>query len=995
MGFTKRLAALLLLTLAASCGSSGGDNGSGAGYNAGAAFGVVKLVSHSPQQDAVQVALDGVLQLEFDADMALETFADQDTWLRKKDSATDVPVTFTRGSNGRVACTPDSELDAETDYVFQLSALTSDLSGRILDVTTSIAFRTFDDTPPTVLSFDVASGAVSVSRTEPLTLQFNEVIDNTSITPESLYLRDVFGGRYAANATVAEQAIVLDPYSDLPGDRQMTLVVTTAVADRAGNRVATIFQSNFRTAADSTPPNVVGAWPELNESDVSPKVQPTFTFDESMDPATVEAVSLLFQDEFGSIIPFAIEATTDQRTLRVRPTVTLQENRSYTLAFLLGGAAATDVSGNSLSSTKARTFTTGTDSAAPQVVASSPTSGEGRVPGALVASVQYNEDLDPDWVHEGTVELLAAGKPWPAVIELIALRTIEVTPVLALPPATDCTLTIRGGQVGLHDPAGNVPPADHAIEFTTSADEELPEAMILPPDGSSSIALGSHISIVFDAPMDASTLTPATIQVRDAADAAVAGQLELNADNRVVTFTPSGQLLANADYSVRILSGNGGARRASGNWFDRDQESRFRTGPVLDGIPPAVSATINGIPIARREGLVVPPSGFSIDVNATDSSSQWTDMGSVEIQLTGGFGPTSQELLAAATIGYSSLVVIVPEDTPLAVGKWNMTVRVSDLSGNVGQSTSVAFEVDDPSGGSLPFERTQVVWIRTDLDRDGNGRRDFADDMLRLGFASEDDPIGSNAWLESVVVSGVLAKANSLYKRGSRGEPLDEGSVQLRLTPREPIALPHMQMALGGLDPEGDRNRAYGAESTGVLGRAYYDYRNGDPAERNTGTSPGLGVFPAEMWLYQTNIHNQVYPSFQTLFASKFLPICPAMGGTPAGSHPLDATVLTPTFDYESANSSERARWNTVMAAADDWVAVIGVIMAHEIGHSVGLVAPGAMPNGLFGDSSLHDTYASAAEVMAPSVGYEAMSSLEYEFRDIDLAYLRQRVLLR
>ena len=53
------------------------------------------------------------------------------------------------------------------------------------------------------------------------------------------------------------------------------------------------------------------------------------------------------------------------------------------------------------------------------------------------------------------------------------------------------------------------------------------------------------------------------------------------------------------------------------------------------------------------------------------------------------------------------------------------------------------------------------------------------------------------------------------------------------------------------------------------------------------------------------------------------------------------------------------------------------------------------MPNGLFGDSSLHDTYASAAEVMAASVGYEAMTSLDYQFRDIDLAYLRQRILLR
>jgi hypothetical protein len=204
-----------------------------------------------------------------------------------------------------------------------------------------------------------------------------------------------------------------------------------------------------------------------------------------------------------------------------------------------------------------------------------------------------------------------------------------------------------------------------------------------------------------------------------------------------------------------------------------------------------------------------------------------------------------------------------------------------------------------------------------------------------------------------------------------------------------------MQMALGGFDPEGNDRRVYGDDSTGVLGRAFFDHRNANTSERNTGTSPGLGVFPGEMWLYQTGIHIQVWPSYQTVFAQRFRPLCPDMGGTPAGSHQHDAVVLSAAFDYGTASSGQRARWLTLMQAADDWASVMGIILAHEVGHSVGLVAPGNAPSGLFGDSSLHDSYAGATEVMAPSVGYEAMISLDYEFRDIDLAYLRQRILLR
>ena len=994
MGKRTRLAAAALCGIAAACGGGGGG-GAGSGFDPGALFGVVRLLDHAPGDLAVQVPLEAVIELTFDADMAIETFADEDTWLRVEGSADDVPCTFTRGANGRVACRPEAALAPETDYVFQLSALTSDLNGRILDVTTRFAFRTFDATPPSVVGLDVPNGATGVGRTRAFTLTFDEVIDRASITEQTLYLRDSFGGRFRADYTVDGPDVVVAPHADLPGDRQFFVVATTALTDRAGNRLPTSYQTSFRTESDGQPPAVTTTWPALHQTGVSPLGQPTYTFSESMDPATVEPASLLFQDEFGSLVPFAIDASRDQRTLRVRPTTPLEPNRRYTLAFLLGPAAATDVSGNGLSGTQALSFTTGVDQTPPAMVLSSPAAGESRVPGILVAEVAFDEPLDPDRVDEATVELSVGGQPWATVVELVGDRTVRATPILTLPIDTQCTLTVLGGQDGVRDLAGNPPPADTTIPFTTSSDADLPQAMILPPDGAVEIARSSRVAVVFDAPMDPATLTASTILVTDDFGAPLPGELSVRADARSVLFTPATALQPETYYRVRVVGGNAGARRQTGNWFDADRTARFRTGQQSDGVPPTVRATINAIPAARQSGLVVPPSGFTVDVDTDDPGAQWVDMGSIEVVFAGGVGPDAASLRATAVVGYDSFVVDVPADAPLTAGGWTLTVRARDLSGNVGTSSPLAFEVDQPTARALPFERTQIVWVRTDLDRDGNGRPDFGDDMLRLGFATAGDPAGTNAWMERVVRDGVLAKCNRLYGRGDRGEPIGRASVPVRFSTRQPIALPHMQMALGGLDPEGDRNRAYGADSTGVLGRAYYDYRNGDLSERNTATSPGLGVFPAEMWLYQTSIHVQVYPSFQTVFASRFLAICPDIGATPAGSHPLDATVLRPEFDYENASTAARARWNTVMNAADDWASVMGVILAHEVGHSVGLVAPGAMPTGLFGDSSLHDTYAGAAEVMAPSVGYEAMITLDYAFRDVDLAYLRQRLLLR
>jgi hypothetical protein len=320
---------------------------------------------------------------------------------------------------------------------------------------------------------------------------------------------------------------------------------------------------------------------------------------------------------------------------------------------------------------------------------------------------------------------------------------------------------------------------------------------------------------------------------------------------------------------------------------------------------------------------------------------------------------------------------------------------VADLSGNTGTSASLLFHVDQPSDAQLPFERTQIVWLRTDLDRNGNGRADFLDDLVRLGLAAAGDPAGTNGRMQQLVLDSVLARAYALIGRGPRGEMLSQDAVRLRYTLRQPIAVAPMQIALGGFDPDGDRTRTYGADSTGVLGRALYDRCNSHVNEINTSLSPGLGVFPGEMFLYQGRIHLQVYPSFVTLFAQRFLPLCPDMGGVPVGTHALDAAVLADGFDFATATSQQRARYSTIMAAIDDWSRVVGIILAHEVGHTTGLVAPGPSPTGLYGDSTLHDGNSTVAEVMAAAVGYEAMVTLPYHFRDIDLSYLRQRTLLR
>jgi len=995
---TSKPATWAIALLLASCGSGGGDSAAPAspGATNAASIGTVHLVDHEPANGAVQVDPAAVIVLRFDARMAIESFGDADTWLRAAGAAAPVAGTFELSSHNRVYFRPQAPLQLETDYTFQLSALTCDEDGRILDQEVRFAFRTLDTTPPTLIGIDVAAGAIGVARDRAFRLQFHERLAPASVMATTLFVSDAFGVRYKANLACDGDAVVLDPTAELPGDRQFLLVATTGLRDLAGNALASASSTPFHTAPDVDAPAVVDTWPAPGQLAVSPRAQPHIFFDESMDPTTVDSTSLGFIDEFGAIVPFTVAASDDQRTLYLVPSAPLVADRGYTLAFALGESAATDVSGNALAATQPHSFRTGVDDVAPAVTASEPADGSDRVPSDVVTTVTFDEALDPAWLDERTVELLVAGEAWETLVEATTPVSVRVTPLVPLPLRASCQLRFRGGHEGVRDLHGNLLAADLEIGFTTSDDAGTPTAMILPPNGAIHVAVNAQVAIAFDAPMDPNTLHAGTLAVTDDDGVAVPGSWQAAASARGVRFTPSQPFPAGAWRRVVVRAGQDGVRRASGNWLRADTTSRFRIGASVDLAAPTVTCTVNGVAAARKQGLTLPPSGFTIDFDANDAAGGHIDVASAQILLDGpGTPPDAAALLREGVLGRDFARLVAPSSTRLAGGDWTLRVRVSDLAGNFGESAALAFHVAEPAAAIVPFERTQVVWVRAELDRDGNGVADFDDDMTRLGLAVAGGNATAIAFVRTTLLNAVLTQTSRLYGRGDRGEPRGSDSAAVRLTTREPIKVPHMQIALGGFDPDGPRHRGFGAASTGVLGRALFDLRNGNPAERNTTSSPGLGVFPAEMFVYQSQLHLQVWPSYMTRFAERFLPLCPAMGGTPVGAHPHDAAALRAGFDPVAATSAQRARRQTVLAAVDDWAAVVGIVLAHEIGHSVGLVAPGDAPTGLYGDASLHNTFAGATEVMSSTIGYESMTTLSYAFRDLDMAYLRHRTLLR
>ncbi len=395
----------------------------------------------------------------------------------------------------------------------------------------------------------------------------------------------------------------------------------------------------------------------------------------------------------------------------------------------------------------------------------------------------------------------------------------------------------------------------------------------------------------------------------------------------------------------------------------------------------------------------MPPLGFTIDVSMFDPGGTSLDPTSLELRLTGpGSVPSSDELFEVGVFTPSTASIKLDSDLSLPAGRYTLTADVADLSGNRSPASTLDFEVASPGLEMRPFERTQLCWVRFDSDREGKGKGDgipdFDEDLIDLGLMAKGDPIGKNAKLRQIVIDGVLAKTNEIFDRAANSSPR-ENSVNIRLVTRQPCSAPHMQIAVGGADPDGSSGRTYGSKSTGILGRALYDYRNAHPNENDAGTTPGLGVFLGELFLYQAYTYIDLYPYYITTFGRTFRGLSPHMGGVPAGTGSLDSTVLADTFSYGSATTAQRARYDEIMDAADDIAVSLGTILAHEVGHSLGLVASGAPSKGLHGDASLHNSASSFTDVMSAVISYESLITASFKFRPINMAYLRERILLK
>jgi hypothetical protein len=344
----------------------------------------------------------------------------------------------------------------------------------------------------------------------------------------------------------------------------------------------------------------------------------------------------------------------------------------------------------------------------------------------------------------------------------------------------------------------------------------------------------------------------------------------------------------------------------------------------------------------------------------------------------------------------------IPKDLGLHEGLIAIRLLLADEEGNPDGRAEDWLRVRlRPWNSGPPIGSRQWIFFDFGVDHDVNGRRDFSEDLERLGFVAEGESEATNAFADAIAARAlqrVLRAYNPDHDPNRTGEERDIVTVRFEINPDViPKPSPYTtRICVGGIDPTHPES----------VGQVAFDRDNKKKSSKECGIDPPAGLFPSALATYRDSA---LYQKIRSPFDS-------AKGGLPIGSDPRDAAVLAriaargagPGDRDKSAqrpNEREEAISNAVRVLGD----ALGTIMAHETGHALGLVPEGAPGVGLFGGST-PDEYAHNLEVdgtrptqpwlMNPgrSLSFEDLAGLgeagELVFRPLNYAYLRDRVVL-
>jgi len=482
----------------------------------------------------------------------------------------------------------DTGLAPQQTYMYTVSAnCTAGVLSALSLETPAAAVTTVDVTPPRVTAMQPPPNSTGVSPSATVTATFSEPIDPTTLNATTFNLKVTATGAVIPGTVTynpATRTAEFKPTSGLPNPVNFTATVTTGVKDVSGNRLAADVSWTF-TTRDATGPTVISIAPLNGAVGVSTSTTINVTFSEAIDPATINAASFIVRTSSGAAVPGMLSYNAATRVATFTPSPPLTSNTAYTVTIV---GSVRDVAGNEMGANVVSTFTTG-DNVAPRVESTTPVDLATNVPTNVILSATFSEAMDSATINAMTF-LLRSTQSGAAVLGTVKYNpstfTATFTPSSPLLGATTYTATIT---IGAKDVAGNPLTESRSWTFITVDNTAPTVRTVSPGDSASGVAITSAVTVTFSEPMNASTITTTTFNLRNTGTGApVAGTITYNAAANSATFTPSAPLANGTNYTVTVTKG---VTDIGGNPLANQFTSTFTTAQPADVTRPTVVAT--------------------------------------------------------------------------------------------------------------------------------------------------------------------------------------------------------------------------------------------------------------------------------------------------------------------------------------------------------------------------------------------------------------------
>ncbi len=446
--------------------------------------------------------------------------------------------------------------------------------------------------------------------------------------------------------------------------------------------------------------------------------------------------------------------------------------------------------------------------------------------------------------------------------------------------------------------------------------------------------------------------------------------------------------------------------------------------------PPSLELTVNRIPAAMNGSipyrgpdhpetafrLRVPEHRFTVDVRVRGSDLDLDSL-TVEATLTNTAGERAlhditDRLQPAGEPDDWRTWRTRPEDG-LAPGPLELTASVRDHDGALALSRALEVDVAHLPPSLDPFVAPDLWLVVLSRDlfslalepqegggyhlaaefrEEGSGTPDFDEALMALGLLSAEEDVA--ALVRERVIDRIRAISYEIFALSESGEMLED-SVPIELVfEGSPDAPDPADFEAGGFSmiAIGGDGRPFDIENR-VVGRALLDPNN---QHHEDNAVYGLGVFTSQIVRMVLS-----YPIAMTILGE----ISP-VEGNPIGEIASDWEWLVEDLDPAEMTQEQRTRRHIFSLTVDLFSLAVAVTLCHEIGHSLGLVAPGVPPYGLFGgvagltftNSDLDDWHIDTAGLNVMQTGaatnwFEAMVRTPH-FNPLNMAYLRRALIV-